>query len=309
MEVNTLCYLLKLYNLVQSKKGEPFFGAYEKLKKETGIDIVDSVPAEIKRALDSYTETKNEQDSLLLSELLAPYREQCLSLLPSLKEERKAFFVSISKLLEERGYSQSRGAFRKIKGNRLYIIEADLSADFAEKEYGLVSAIRVFPVIRIAEVKLKKQGLIGGVVPSSDATIADIRAHCPTAFNRRLLHLKETEIDVEATEVSLEEIEKLSKEVLIAAAVCENRKIPKEYKKLCRGDFPIGRSFFIAFTSALLALVVSLIVLSLVTSVVTYLALGFEVLFLFNGYVWGISIGIAVLYGLFSFISSRNGRY
>ncbi len=318
MEISTLYYLMRLYDLYANfneKCQKSFNELYNDINSHTSKDILYAVPEVIKVSAEALC-LKSDFDGVKeFCALLKPYADECRSLLPNLNRANESFGAILSEAFYEQGYFVKNSVFRKIRKNKLYLIEAELSATFKANEWGFVSAIVVAPVVRCAEakVKLKKDkkyytecGLI-----DDEVTFSDLKLFCPSTFYKTLKHLEKVEISLEGGELSEDNIKALAQSALVAPSVCENRAIPRYYKKLCKNDFPVGKAFSVSLISGICCFVLSALVLGVMIGVGVYFALGYEkILGLFTvPWFYLLVAVISVIYGIIVFTKTRRGRF
>lgn len=318
MEISTLYYLMRLYDLYTAfgeKEGKSFSELYSEINSHTSKDIFFNVPEVVKVSAEKLC-LKSEQNEIKeFCELLKPHADECRSLLPDLTDANEKFSAIFTENLREQGYFVKSGAFRKVRKNRLYLIEAELSAAFKADDWGFVTAIEVSPVVRCAEakVKLKKDkryytecGLI-----DDEVTFSDLKYFCPSTFYKTLKHLDKVELGLEGGEVSDEDVSVLASSALVAPAVCENRAIPSYYKKLCKNDFPIGKAFSVSLMSGLCCFVLTALILGVISGIGVYIALGYEKIFgLFvQPWFYLFVAAISVIYSVVVFTKTRRGRF
>ncbi|MBQ7799957.1 MAG: hypothetical protein IJ370_05640 [Oscillospiraceae bacterium] len=318
METSTLYYLMRLYDLYTAfgeKQGKSFSELYSEINSHTSKDILFNVPEVVKVSAEKLC-LKSEQNEIKeFCELLKPYADECRSLLPDLTDANEKFSAIFTENLREQGYFVKGGAFRKVRKNRLYLIEAELSAAFKADDWGFVTAIEVSPVVRCAEakVKLKKDkryytecGLI-----DDEVTFSDLKYFCPSTFYKTLKHLDKVELGLEGGEVSDEDVSVLASSALVAPAVCENRAIPSYYKKLCKNDFPIGKAFSVSLMSGLCCFVLTALILGVISGIGVYIALGYEKIFglFMQPWFYLFVAAISVIYSVVVFTKTRRGRF
>lgn len=318
METSTLYYLMRLYDLYTAfseKEGKSFSELYSEINSHTSKDILFSVPEVVKVSAEKLCLKSKQNEIKEFCDLLKPYADECRSLLPDLTDANEKFSSIFTENLREQGYFVKGGAFRKVRKNKLYLIEAELSAAFKADDWGFVTAIEVSPVVRCAEakVKLKKDkryytecGLI-----DDEVTFSDLKYFCPSTFYKTLKHLDKVELGLEGGEVSDEDVSVLASSALVAPAVCENRAIPSYYKKLCKNDFPIGKAFSVSLMSGLCCFVLTALILGVISGIGVYIALGYEKIFgLFvQPWFYLFVAAISVIYSVVVFTKTRRGRF
>ena len=318
METSTLYYLMRLYDLYTAfgeKQGKSFSELYSEINSHTSKDILFNVPEVVKVSAEKLCLKSEQNEVKEFCKLLKPYADECRSLLPDLTDANEKFSAIFTENLREQGYFVKGGAFRKVRKNRLYLIEAELSAAFKADDWGFVTAIEVSPVVRCAEakVKLKKDkkyytecGLI-----DDEVTFSDLKYFCPSTFYKTLKHLDKVELGLEGGEVSDEKLSALASSALVAPAVCENRAIPSYYKKLCKNDFPIGKAFSVSLMSGLCCFVLTALILGVISGIGVYIALGYEKIFglFMQPWFYLFVAAISVIYSVVVFTKTRRGRF
>ena len=318
MEISTLYYLMRLYDLYadfNEKSPKGFGELYSDINSHTSKDILFAVPEIVKVSAEALYLKSDDEGVKEFCELLKPYADECRALLPDLTSANESFGAILSEALYEQGYFVKNSVFRKVRKNKLYLIEAELSASFKANEWGFVSAIVVAPVVRCAEakVKLKKDkkyhtecGLI-----DDEVTFSDLKLFCPSTFYKTLKHLEKVELSLEDRTLSDDNIKTLASSALVAPSVCENRAIPSYYKKLCKNDFPIGKAFSVSLISAIFCFVLTTLILGVISGIGVYLALGYEKIFgLFeSAWFYLVTAVISVIYGIIVFTKTRRGRF
>ena len=317
MEISTLYYLMRLYDLYSGDCGtcKSFKETYREINSNTSKDILCTVPEIISVCAEKLC-LKYDEDSLKeLCALLKPYADECRALLPDLSEANEKFTELLTKDLTEQGYFAKGSAFRKVRKSSLYLIEAELSAAFKADGWGFVTAIEVFPIVRCAEskVKLKKDkkyytecGLL-----DDEVTFSDLKLFCPNTFYRTLKHLERVELDLGGGALTDDNIKALYDSASVCASVCEDRAIPDYYKKLCKNDFPIGKALSLSIISGVCCFILTALILGVVLGIGVYIALGYEkILGLFMQPLYYLFVAaISVIYSAIVFTKTRRGRF
>lgn len=319
MKINVLYYLMRLYDLYADrleKMPDDFKKTYQEINSHTAKDILSEVPSDISKAADALCIAVSDESFARFFEMLRPYADKCRSLLPELSEVNLKFKNLLADEFCSNGYFLKDGVFRKVRKNKLFVIEAELTADFKASAFGVVSGISVFPVVRVAEAPLKtdknKALYIENGICDDDVTIADIKLFCSSAFYKTLRHLKTLEFSIsDCVEINDKDIASLAASAQVASAVCENRAIPHYYKKLCRSDFPFGKAFSLSLISALAAFVVITLFLGLASGIGVYFAMGFTKIFglFYRPELYIFSAIISAVYGFIIFRKTRSGRF
>ncbi len=318
MEISTLYYLMRLYDLYadfNEKSQKSFSQLYSDINSHTSKDILFDVPEVIKVSAEALCLKSDGEKVEEFCELLKPYADECRALLPDLVSANESFSTILSEALYEQGYFSKSGAFRKVRKNKLYLIEAELSATFKANEWGFVSAIVVAPVVRCAEAKVRlkkdKKYYTECALLDDEVTFSDLKLFCPTTFYKTLKHLEKVELDLEGSSLSEENIKTLASSALVAPSVCENRAIPSYYKKLCKSDFPIGKAFSVSIISGIFCFVLTTLILGVISGIGVYLALGYEKIFgLFESpWFYLVTAVISAIYGIIIFTKTRRGRF
>ena len=316
MEISTLYYLMRLYDLYAGDaQGKSFEETYREINSHTSKDILCTVPETISVTAERLC-LKSDQNSLSeFCQLLKPYADECRALLPSLESANEEFKKVLTENLREQGYFVKDGAFRKVRKNKLYLIEAELSAAFKANDWGFVTAIVVSPIVRVAEakVKLKKDkkyytecGLI-----DDEVSFSDLKLFCPSTYYRTLKHLEKVELDLEGGTLTNENVKALSESALVCASVCEDRAIPSYYKKLCKNDFPIGKAFSVSIIAGLCCFVLTALILGLLLGIGVYVGLGYSKILglFFQPWYYLFVAVISVIYAAIVFTRTRRGRF
>ena len=317
MDISLKLYLKKLYELVlevSNKEGRVFLAQYTALLHNTSKDILSEVPeniAELSKSLfNSFTEQKAER----LLELLKPHVEKLSALISVPDEAQKSFIEALSKKLSENGYEYINGAFRKKKKKKLWLIEASLGAELVCDDLGAVPVIRLAPCVKICDTKMKynyQRELTVCKIPADEICYRELRDMDENAFCKTLLHLEHIDYSIESgMDISESDIEKLVETSLVAPAVCEDKNIPSEYKKLCKNDFPIKKALSISVSAGITAHILILLLLGFGLGFGAYLA-GFPIFFgAFLVPPFYILTAIpAIIYAIFVFYKARGGRY
>lgn len=318
MELNTLYFLMRLYSLCESlNDGEDhdFKDVFEKIKSSTDGAIVSKIPQNILDATDALSDSFSSEGLCKLLDLLLPYKEQCESFLPNLKEENEEFMALASEALLENGYFLKGGIFRKVRGSHLYIIECELTARFMADELGRVVKIAVTPYIRVADthVKQDKTGAytIAGAVSDDEATVTDAKLYDKRAFYKTLRHLETLEFNLdEKIEITSEQLAGFGMCATLAAAVCENRAIPSYYKKLIRNDIPFGKALTLSLFSGGALFVLLTLCLALLVGLAIYFIFGFKLIWglLLQPYYYMFTAIVSLIYAIAVFKKTRSGR-
>ncbi len=218
---------------------------------------------------------------------------------------RAEFLTRLCEQLKEDGYHFEGGIFRKCRRGRLYILEADLCC--LESENGQV----LVPRVRVADARLVKRAdgaLTAGGILAEEADVDGVRAGDAETFYKTLRHLKSVPAQEPLEDAAME---LLCREAALGAAVCENRAIPYEYRRRCRGDFPLGRALSIAILSGLVCFLLTTLSVGLLMGLAVYLSEGFSRvygLFLRPG-LYLAALAAALLYGAIAFRKARSGRF
>ena len=317
MEISTLCYLSRLYNLVLSlkeKEERSFYSIYEKILHQTSKDILYSVPEEISIYAEKLFKNFSKEGADEFLSLLEEYKKECDAYLPDLSEAKAQFHSLLADEFCENGYFYKNGAFRKIRGKHFFLIEADLEADFLTDTYGRVTELCVTPVVRIADAKVftdkEKKTFVAGM-DDDEVSYTDIKRD-EKAFRKTLRHLEKLGFKPEDDiKITSEDIEKLYKSAAVAAPVCENRAIPSYYKKLCKNDFPRGKAFSIALWEGILAYILITLLVGGGAGIGAYFAMGLTKTFgLFELPIYYLVTALpALFYGFIVYKKTRSGRY
>ncbi|MBQ8869091.1 MAG: hypothetical protein IJ027_05175 [Oscillospiraceae bacterium] len=318
MEISTLYYLMRLYDLYadfNEKSQKSFSELYNDINSHTSKDILYAVPEVVKVSAQALCLKSDVAAVKEFCELLKPYADECRSLLPELTGANDRFTGILAENFREQGYFSKSGAFRKVRKNKLYLIEAELSATFKTNEWGFVSAIVVAPVVRCAEAKVKlkkdKKYYTECALLDDEVTFSDLKLFCPSTFYKTLKHLEKIELDLEGGALSEENTKALASSALVAPSVCENRAIPSYYKKLCKNDFPIGKAFSVSIMSGIFCFILTTLILGVISGIGVYLALGYEKIFgLFESpWFYLVTAVISVIYAMIVFTKTRRGRF
>lgn len=221
----------------------------------------------------------------------------------SLSEANDIFIETIKEEFCNNGYFFRDGVFRKVRNNRLFIIEAELE---------ISPENRLAPHILVAEtpVKKRKDGSLrteSGIL-DDEAGIEDVKKE-KKVFFMKLRHLKD--LSLNEYEITEDEVRKIANSSFVAANVCENRAIPFEYKRLMKNDFPFEKAAMLALVSALLLFVLLTLIVGFGTGFLVWLILGFSKFWgLFTiPYFYLVTAAIALFYGIISFDKIRMGRF
>lgn len=318
MEISTLYYLMRLYDLYadfNEKSQKSLSELYNDINSHTSKDILYAVPEVIKVSAEKLCLKSDESSIREFCDLLKPYADECRALLPDLASANDVFTGILAEDFREQGYFSKSGAFRKVRKNKLYLIEAELSATFKATEWGFVSAIVVAPVVRCAEAKVRlkkdKKYYTECALLDDEVTFSDLKLFCPSTFYKTLKHLEMIELSLEGSSLSKENIRTLASSALVAPSVCENRAIPSYYKKLCKNDFPIGKAFSVSLISAICCFVLTTLILGVISGIGVYLALGYEKIFgLFESpWFYLVTAAVSAIYGIIVFTKTRRGRF
>ncbi len=203
----------------------------------------------------------------------------------------------------ENGYFYKNSAFRKLRGKHLFIIEAELIVN----EEGMLS-----PKIRVADVKVKRNKAgetrtIGGVL-DDEATVESVKGEKNCFFYKTLRHLKEMEYSEEIPDSDILEI---AKSAFVASAVCENKGIDRQYKKLCRNDVPSNKAAGIAAIEAVSFFVALTLILGILAGLTVWAILRYKkILGLFTvPYFYLFTAVISVIYGIIAYRKIKSGRF
>ena len=318
MEISTLYYLMRLYDLYSGfsqKQNKSFEETYREINSYTSKDILYGVPEIISVTAEKLCLASDENSLKEFCALLKPYADECRALLPDLEGANEQFKEILTENLYEQGYFMKDGVFRKVRKNKLYLIEAELSAAFKTNDWGFVTTIEVFPVVRCAEAKLKLKkdkkyytecGLI-----DDEVSFSDLKLFCPSTFYKTLKHLEKVELQIGGGSLTEENIKALSESALVCSSVCENRAIPYDYKKLCKNDFPIGKAFSVSIISGICCFILTALVLGVILGIGVYIGLGYEKilgLFVQPWYYLFVAV-VSVIYAAIVFTRTRRGRF
>ncbi len=318
MEISTLYYLLRLYDLytgAEETQNKSFEQVYREINSHTSKDILCTVPEIISTMAEKLCLASTKDSLKEFCVLLKPYADECRALLPNLDDANEEFKNILTESLREQGYFVKGGAYRKVRKNKLYLIEAELSASFKTNDWGFVTAIEVFPIVRCAEakVKLKKDkryytecGLI-----DDEVTFSDLKLFCPSTYYKTLKHLEKVELDLNGGTLTDENVSVLADSALVSASVCEDRAIPAYYKKLCKNDFPIGKALSVSIISGICCFVLTALVLGVILGIGVYIGLGYEKilgLFLQPWYYLFVAV-VSFIYSSVVFTKTRRGRF
>ena len=221
----------------------------------------------------------------------------------TLNEANEIFTSSLKEELRNNGYFLKDGVFRKVRKERLFVIEAALE---------ITEDNRLSPNVKVAEVKVKqkKDGTYrtkSGVL--DDEMTYELAREEKSSFYKKLRHLKDLSLD--EYEITEDEVLKIVNSCLVAQNVCENRAIPKEYKELMKNDVPFEKAAGIALVSALALFVIMTLIIGFVSGGLVWLILGY-------GKFWGlftvpyfylVTALISAIYGAVSFSRIRMGRF
>ncbi len=315
MDINVLYFLDRLYALLESlcERSEDFSTLYSKMLLKSAEDIVSSIPEDIRLRAENLGSNYKRDDIEDFLSILMPYKKECEAFLPSLKDADETFTDSLKTEFCQNGYFFKDGVFRKVRKNRLYIIECELFAGFKSDDEGRVLGCFATPIVRVCDCRVKnkdgKYFLKQSGVNDDDATYTIVRCGEDSAFCKTLRHLECIELSL-GEELTQEQIKVLSASASVASAVCENRAVPAYYKKLCKNDIPSGRAFSLALLPAILMFVLLSALIALVCGVLVYFIFGFKK-------IWGmftspplyiISAILSVIYFFITYKKIKNGR-
>lgn len=221
----------------------------------------------------------------------------------TLNEASEIFISSLKEELLNNGYFLKGGVFRKVRKDRLFIIEASLE---------ITSENRLSPVIYVAEVKVKqkKDGSYrtkGGVL--DDEVTYELAKNEKNAFYKKLRHLKD--LSLNEYEITEDEVLKIANSCFVAQNVCENRAIPKDYKELMKNDVPFEKAAGIALMAALYLFVCLTVIIGVVSGILVWAILGYlKIWGLFTvPYFYLATAFISAIYGIISLNKIRLGRF
>ena len=221
----------------------------------------------------------------------------------SLVEANEIFFSSLKEELLNNGYFLKDGVFRKVRKDRLFIIEASLE---------ITDRNRLSPVVKVADVKVK-QKKDGSYRTKSgkldDEMTYELAREEKSAFYKKLRHLKD--LSLNEYEITEDEVLKIANSAFVAQNVCENRAIPKEYKQLMKNDVPFEKAAGIALASALYFFVVLTALSGLTAGLLVWVILGYPKFWgLFTvPYFYLVTAVISAIYGAVSMGKIRMGRF
>lgn len=317
MQLSSLYFLSKLYDFTLSlkEKGEGVYRSYyDNILRKTSKDIIFEIPEDIKTAAEAlFDDFKTEEADSFLS-VLKPYKDECLSHLPDLSEKREQFHSILSDYFCDKGYRYENGAFRKVVGRRFFYIDADLNADFITDSFGNVLSARVFPTVRIADAKIKMDRdryIYVATIPKENVSYYDIKKD-GKSFYKTLRHLEVLDLALDGCEeISDEQIKKIAESCFVASSVCENKKIPSYYKKLCKNDFPLQKALSLSFWQGVFAYVIITLLFGIgagATVCITYQLPKVLALFTMPQF-YLLTIIPAVIYAFLVFRKTRSGRF
>ena len=221
----------------------------------------------------------------------------------SLIEANEIFFSSLKEELLNNGYFLKDGVFRKVRKDKLFIIEAALE---------ITDENRLSPLVKVAEVEVKQKK--DGTYRTKSGKLDDemtyeLAREEKSAFYKKLRHLKD--LSLNEYEITEDEVLKIANSCFVAQNVCENRAIPREYKALMKNDVPFEKAAGLAAVSALGFFVVLTLLIGLVSGLLVWLILGFSKFWgLFTvPYFYLVTALIAAIYGAISFNKIRMGRF
>ncbi len=318
MEISTLYFLSRLHALCNSlleKEVGSFSRLYRKIIDNTEADIVAAVPAEILAAAEELCTEPSQQKLSSFILQLSPFEKECRAYLPELSEANLIFTNALADDFCDNGYFIKGGVFRKSRRNRLFLIEAELTADFAADKRGNVTAVRICPLVRIADAPLKKHKdktyrTQSGIL-DDDATVSDIKFCEKQAFYKNLRHLQSILLPIEHSRLSEEQIKEIAESAKVASAVCENRAIPAYYKRLCKKDFPFKKALTLSLITAFISFVLLTAIIGIASGLIVLAVLRFTRIFgLFTvPYFYLVTGIIALIYGYITFRKLRSGRF
>lgn len=318
MDLNTLYLLMRFHSLCENigdVENCDFGAIFDKIKNSTDSAIISAVPQDIIAKAEELSESFSSEGLADLLALLLPYKEECEKHLPDLKAENEQFLALASQALCENGYFLKDGIFRKIRNNHLYIIECELTARFVADELGRVLKIEVAPYVRVADAHVKYSKtdgfLLAGVISDDDATVTDAKLYDKRAFYKTLRHLDSVEFELgEAVSITNEQLESFSKAATLGAAVCENRAIPRYYKKLIRNDIPFSKAFVLSLFSGAAFYVLLTLCLALFIGLVILAIFGYKRFWgLFEvPYYYLFTAIVSLIYSIVVFKKVRSGR-
>ncbi len=317
MQLSSLYFLSKLYDFTLSlkEKGEGVYRSYyDNILRKTSKDIIFDIPEEIRESAEELFDDfkMDTADELLLK--IKPFKEECLSFLPDLDEKRELFHSLLADCFCDKGYRYENGAFRKVEGRRFYYIDADLNADFITDGFGNILRVSVFPTVRIADTKIKKDKdryIYVANIPKENVSYYDIK-NDGKSFYKTLRHLETLDLGLEEkAEISEDDIKRIAESCLVAPSVCENKKIPSYYKKLCKNDFPLGKALSLSFWQGVFAYVIITLICGIGAGATVFITYQLpKVLALFT--IWQfyiVTLIPAVIYAFFVFRKTRSGRF
>ncbi len=317
MQINALYFLYRLNELLESfseGQSESFAELYERIKENAAPEISKQIPQGICAAAALLSMEQSEQNIELLKSALAPYAKEAKGLLPDLGEASERFTAALKEEFCENGYFLKGGVFRKIRGKHLFIIEAELTADFLATDKGEVTGICLRPLVRIADTRVSrsKDGTFrtdSGIL-DDDATVFDVKHSESKAFYKTLKHLKEQKLELGA-QPSAEQVKEIAESCTVASAVCENRAIPASYKRLCRDDVPFNKAFVLAAMLSFGFFAALTVILGVVAGIVVWAAFGFSRIFglFLVPYYYLFTLAAAIIYGAVCFKKIRSGRF
>lgn len=220
-----------------------------------------------------------------------------------IKEANDIFLAALKEELLNNGYFLKDGVFRKVRKERLFIIEACLE---------ITDENRLSPLVKVAEVEVKQKK--DGTYRTKSGKLDDemtyeLAREEKAAFYKKLRHLKD--LSLNEYEITEDEVLKIANSCFVAQNVCENRAIPREYKALMKNDVPFEKAAGLAAVSALGFFVVLTLLIGLVSGLLVWLILGFSKFWgLFTvPYFYLVTALIAAIYGAISFNKIRMGRF
>lgn len=309
---------MRFYNLLKSvsyKENCNFREIYSDIQRNTSKDILSLLPKDIIEKTEELCDNFSEQKLSELISVVEPFHNKCAEYLPSLDEQNTMFLNKLKESFCDIGYFYKNGAFRKIRGRHLFVIEAKLIAFFVADDFGRVEGVRVAPFVRVADARLYKNKdknfCVANGISDDDAQISDIKFYDETAFYKTLRHLEHIDFSLEdEIKIEAEQIEKLVKSSLVASSVCENRAIPAYYKKLCKNDFPVLKAISLTLIQSVMFFVLLTLVLGIFSGLGAYIG-GYKNFFgMFTVvYFYILTAAISVIYGVIAFKRIRGGRF
>ena len=221
----------------------------------------------------------------------------------TLQESNELFTELLKEELYNNGYFLKDGVFRKVRKDKLFIIEACLE---------ITEENRLVPNVCVAEVKVKFTK--GGSYKTKSGRLDDemtyeLAREEKNSFYKKLRHLKD--LSLNEYEITEEEIGKIVGSCLVAQNVCENRAIPKEYKDLMKNEVPFEKAAGLASLSALSLFVTLTLIIGFASGILVWLILGYAKIWgLFTvPYFYLVTALISAIYGAICFNKIRMGRF